>query len=79
MTSVYRTYPEIDWLTCECSCVTEYEEDFPVALCGSWDCSGGCNVCYSIELFGWQNILLLPIFGPVNRDGTPLGYLAVMK
>lgn len=76
MTSVY---PQIDWLTCDCSCVGGHEDDYPVALCGSWECLGGCDVCWSIERSGWANVVFLPLFGPVNRDGTPLGYLVVMK
>ena len=79
MTTLYYAYPEIDWLACECSCVLGYEEDYPVALCGSWDCSGGCEICCYIEHFGWANVLFLPLFGPVNRDGTPLGYLVAIK
>lgn len=71
---------EIDWLTCDCSFVNqEYEEDFPVALCGSWDCPGGCEVCWLLENLGPAHVLFLPILGPVNRDRTPLGYLAVIK
>jgi hypothetical protein len=79
MTSAYSTYPQIDWLTCECSCVQEYEEDFPVALCGSWDCPGGCDVCWQIECSGLKGLVFLPLFGPLNRDGTPLGFLLVRK
>lgn len=70
---------DIDWLTCEWSGLSEYEEDFPVALCGSWDCNGGCEVCWCLEHSGLEHVLFLPIFGPVNCDFTPLGYLVVLK
>lgn len=70
---------DIDWLTCEWSGLSAYEEDLPVALCGSWDCPGGCSTCWRIEQSGYADFLFLPILGPVNRDGTPLGYLPVLK
>ena len=53
----------------------EEEEDFPIALCGSWECPGNCNICVAAEE-AMQRIFL-PIQGPVNRDGIPLGFLLV--
>ena len=54
----------------------EEEEDVPIALCGSWDCSGDCEACFDAEL-KLRGVTLVPIQGPVNRDGIPLGFLLV--
>ena len=52
----------------------EEEGDGPIALCGSWDCSGQCDDCIRAEL-KLRGVTLVPIQGPVNRDGIPLGFL----
>ena len=54
----------------------EEEGDYPIALCGSWDCSGDCDACFLAEL-KLRGITMVAIQGPVNRDGIPLGYLLV--
>jgi hypothetical protein len=51
----------------------EEEDDFPPALCGEWSCPGDCYVCVVAEE-AMQRIFL-PIQGPVNKDGIPLGFL----
>jgi hypothetical protein len=51
----------------------EDEEDIPIALCGECSCPGNCDICVVAEM-AIQRVFL-PIQGPVNRDGVPLGYL----
>ncbi len=67
----------LDWLELEWGGpYREEEDDFPVALCGSWECPGGCETCMQLETL--QHARWLPILGPVNRDGVPLGFLLVV-
>lgn len=69
--------PHLDWLDLPWGGpYQEQEEDGPIALCGSWDCSGDCDDCIRAEL-KLRGMVLLPIQGPVNRDGTTLGFLLV--
>jgi hypothetical protein len=66
----------LDWLELEWGGpYREEEDDFPVALCGEWGCPGDCSICVVAEE-AMQRIFL-PIQGPVNRDGVPLGFLLV--
>ncbi len=54
------------------------EEDLPIALCGSWECPGHCDACLRAEL-ALQGLVMLPLYGPVNQDGIPLGFLIVQE
>ncbi len=51
----------------------EEEDDFPPALCGEWGCPGNCDIC--VEAEAAMQRIFVPIQGPVNRDGIPLGFL----
>lgn len=64
---------KIDWLTCAWG--GPYDDDLPETLCGVWSCPGNCDSCLAIEAEMQQ--LSLPIQGPLNKDGVPLGYLLV--
>ncbi len=66
---------EPDWLDMEWGGpYPEEEGDAPIALCGSWDCSGDCDACFRAEL-KLRGITMVAIQGPINRDGIPLGFL----
>ncbi len=54
---------------------SQEEEDFPPALCGESGCPGDCYIC--VEAEAAIHRISLPIQGPVNRDGVPLGFLLV--
>lgn len=77
MTSLYEPVPLVDWLDCEWSgCFSEEEEEeYSTALCGSWTCPGDCHVCVTVSAVMKQTFL--PIYGPVNKDGVPMGYLLI--
>jgi hypothetical protein len=69
---------DIDWLDCECSCLfgdEEEEEEYPIAICGYWSCPGDCEVCVAVAKA--MKRMFLPIYGPVNKDGEPMGFLLV--
>jgi hypothetical protein len=53
----------------------EDDEEFPSAVCGEWSCPGDCFICV-IATEAVKRIFL-PIFGPVNKDEIPLGFLIV--
>jgi hypothetical protein len=55
----------------------EDEDDFPSALCGESSCPGDCYICVVADIFPKQT--LLPVYGPVNRDGQSLGFLLVSE
>jgi hypothetical protein len=62
-----------DWMLLRCSvCDDDPEEDYELSPCGLSFCEGCyiCSVCESMHQRLW-----LPIYGPVNRDGAPLGFL----
>lgn len=67
--------PLVDWLDCEWSGPFDEEEEFSPAVCGSWACPGDCYICVVCEQM--HGTLWIPIQGPVNKDGAPLGFLLV--
>ncbi len=67
---------EVDWLDCAWG-GPYYDDDLPEALCGSWSCPGDCTICCAAEQA--MRRIFLPIQGPVNRDGIPLGYLILAE
>lgn len=70
--------PFVDWLDCEWGGpYDDDEEEFPPAVCGSWGCAGDCYICVACE--GMLKRILIPIQGPVNRDGIPLGFLLITE
>ena len=71
-----RTSPP-DWMEMEWSGLRDEDEDIAPALCGEWSCPGNCDICVTAEAAIHR--IFLPIYGPVNRDGTPLGYLIVTE
>lgn len=75
MTTYYE--PLIDWLDCEWSGPfdDEEEEEFPTAICGEWSCPGDCHICVTVSAA--MKRIFLPIYGPVNKDGVPMGFLLV--
>ena len=77
MTTYYQDIP--DWLDCEWGGpYSDDEEDpYPTAVCGEASCPGDCYICYVCEQM--DKTLWLPIQGPVNKDGVPLGYLLVTR
>jgi len=71
-----RVDADTDWLTCSWGGpYTDEEDDEAPAACGYWSCPGDCSVCIVCEVM--HNRLFLPIYGPVNKDGAPLGFLIV--
>jgi hypothetical protein len=62
MTTLYA--PMVDWIDCKWGGPfdDDEEEEFPSGPCCSNDL---------------QKHIFLPVFGPVNKDGVPLGYLLV--
>ena len=56
---------------------SEEEEDFPIAICGESSCPGDCSICVACEQMLQR--LWVPIQGPVNRNGVPLGFLLVTE
>lgn len=78
MTSLYDPVPFVDWLDCEWSgpFSDEEEEDY-ISVCGEASCAGDCYICYVCEQM--KQRLFLPIYGPVNKDGVPLGFLLVTR
>lgn len=63
----------IDWL--DCAWGGPYEDELDqIPDCGDWSCEG-CVVC--IKAIEPTEYLILPIYGPVNRDGMSLGYLVI--
>jgi hypothetical protein len=72
-----RTSP-LDWMEMEWSGLgAEDEDDIAPALCGEWSCPGNCDICVTAEVAIHR--IFLPIYGPVNRDGVPLGFLIVSE
>lgn len=66
----------LDWLELEWGGPYDEEEE-PLAPCGWASCPGDCEVCaVCVSIF---TSLFLPIEGPLNRDGIPLGYLRVTE
>jgi hypothetical protein len=77
MTSLFEfATKDYDWITMEWSGGYD-EEEFPPALCGEWSCPGDCYICVAAEEAVRR--IFLPIYGPLNRDGIPLGYLVVTE
>lgn len=68
---------DMDWLTCDWGgpYFDDDEEDYPTAVCGEASCPGNCYICMACEQM--RANLFVPIQGPVNRDGVPLGFLLV--
>ena len=72
--------PPLDWLDLEWGGPyneDDDEEEYSPAHCGSWGCPGDCYICVACERMHQR--IFLPIQGPVNRDGVPLGFLLVTE
>lgn len=68
----------LDWMELPWSGFYEEEEDdFFLALCGNGLCPGDCSTCVSAQQS--INRIFLPIQGPVNKDGAPLGFLLLTE
>lgn len=64
-----------DWLDCPWGGPYEDEMD-QVPECGDWTCEG-CVVC--VKNLQTTHYIVLPLYGPVNRDGMLLGYLILRE
>lgn len=69
--------PEVDWLDCEWGgpYTDDDEEVYPTSVCGEASCPGDCYVCVTVTRA--MKRIFVPIQGPVNRDGMPLGFLLI--
>jgi hypothetical protein len=66
---------DYDWITMEWSGLSQDDEFEGQAVCGSWGCPGDCYICVACEEM--HKRIFLPIYGPMNQDGQPLGFLLV--
>lgn len=78
MTSLFEfAAKDYDWITMEWSGGGDDEEEFAPAVCGEWSCPGDCSICVIAEAAVRR--IFLPIYGPLNRDGIPLGFLILTE
>jgi hypothetical protein len=71
MTSLYDyAAKDYDWITMEWGGFSEEEEEFAPALYQEWSC---------VTAEAAVKRIFLPLYGPVNRDGVPLGYVIITE
>jgi hypothetical protein len=69
---------ELDWLEMDWGGpYDEDDEEDDLALCGNGLCPGDCYVCVMAEAAVKR--ISVPIQGPVNKDGIPLGFLLITE